>query len=504
MKRISLLLMAAGLLAPMAANAFTIKDASGSVIYDSNKTNVIEDINENATELSIVLGDNEVFPSGNLPNLYTRYTQSDWGDRYELKDAPKIFRQFFTKLNKVTITGDGNIGGVISTDAFNDLKTLETVVVEKASKISERSFYNDFNIKDVYVNSDRKIECAKTAFAFETTDAQTDPNKLDKAATLHVTTSSENLAYYYSNIRALYNNYEFDHVALLNNRNNSSNGWQEFVKFGNSETQTIINDDDVAQDALRTWSSNTTTMIPSYMSVFVVECDGKSYSLKRLALDKVTKDGDAIHTYYILPPKNAVVLFNQKDAIIKLYRADSKGVSLPYALDDIPVVGLKNNQLIPMCDKDGVQLYTTGTRNGKAYSTYFFGNSENTTRAQYFKETYGNNKSFYGFFKAKNYVCHKNNIAYLEVPTTINANQYLGFVSLDCQMKSDATLAQNFHAKDGGILFSAWDDESETTGISDVETAVKADNNFYTLTGVKVANPSKGIFIHNGKKVVIK
>lgn len=496
--------MAAGLLAPMAANAFTIKDASGSVIYDSNKTNVIEDINENATELSIVLGDNEVFPSGNLPRLFTKYTQSDWGDRYELKDAPKIFRQFFTKLKKLTITGNGNIGGVIKTDAFSDMKSLETVVVEKASKIETRTFSQDTNIKDVYVNSDRKINCAHKAFDFMTTDGQTSVANLKNAAALHVTTLPENLDHYLGNTPLVLD--EADHDALLYNRKraeNVDNGWWDFVNVSKAtETQTIIDDDDVAKDALRTWSSTTTTMIPSYMSVFVVETDGKAYSLKRAKLEKVT-NGDEYHDYHVLPPMKAVILFNQKNAVIKLYRADEKGVSLPYALDDIPVVGFENNQLIPMCDKDGVQLYTSGTRNGVAYSTYFFGNSENTTRAQYFKETYGNNKSFYGFFKAKNYVCHKNNVAYMEVPTSINANQYLGFVSLDCQLKADA-LAENFHGKDGSILFGAWDDESETTGISDVETAVKADNNFYTLTGVKVANPSKGIFIHNGKKVVIK
>lgn len=53
--------------------------------------------------------------------------------------------------------------------------------------------------------------------------------------------------------------------------------------------------------------------------------------------------------------------------------------------------------------------------------------------------------------------------------------------------------AANFFALDGS-----------TTAIKNVETAQTADNAYYTLQGVKVERPAKGIYIKNGKKVVIK
>ena len=44
----------------------------------------------------------------------------------------------------------------------------------------------------------------------------------------------------------------------------------------------------------------------------------------------------------------------------------------------------------------------------------------------------------------------------------------------------------------------------ETTGINEVNAATKADGAYYTLQGVKTSKAAKGIYIHNGKKVVIK
>ena len=45
----------------------------------------------------------------------------------------------------------------------------------------------------------------------------------------------------------------------------------------------------------------------------------------------------------------------------------------------------------------------------------------------------------------------------------------------------------------------------ETTGISEAAAAKAIDNGaFYTLQGVRVAKPAKGLYIHNGKKVLVK
>jgi len=43
-----------------------------------------------------------------------------------------------------------------------------------------------------------------------------------------------------------------------------------------------------------------------------------------------------------------------------------------------------------------------------------------------------------------------------------------------------------------------------TTGIHAIGSDAKKDNNFYTLQGVRVDHPTKGIYIQNGKKIIIK
>ena len=58
--------------------------------------------------------------------------------------------------------------------------------------------------------------------------------------------------------------------------------------------------------------------------------------------------------------------------------------------------------------------------------------------------------------------------------------------------KSTAGEAAKFFGLDG-----------EATGINSVKTA-KADGAYYTLEGVKTTKPVKGLYIHNGKKIVVK
>lgn len=47
-------------------------------------------------------------------------------------------------------------------------------------------------------------------------------------------------------------------------------------------------------------------------------------------------------------------------------------------------------------------------------------------------------------------------------------------------------------------------DVEEVSGISNVSAEVVEDGSYYTLQGVKVAQPNKGIYIKNGKKIIIK
>ena len=54
----------------------------------------------------------------------------------------------------------------------------------------------------------------------------------------------------------------------------------------------------------------------------------------------------------------------------------------------------------------------------------------------------------------------------------------------------------------GARDFLGFDDD--TTGIESVEQAAKVDNQYFNLAGQRVAQPTKGLYIVNGKKVIIK
>ena len=53
-----------------------------------------------------------------------------------------------------------------------------------------------------------------------------------------------------------------------------------------------------------------------------------------------------------------------------------------------------------------------------------------------------------------------------------------------------------------GYVFDVapWDD---VTAIQEVKTQVVSDDAYYTLQGMKVKNPTKGLYIHHGKKIMI-
>lgn len=134
------------------------------------------------------------------------------------------------------------------------------------------------------------------------------------------------------------------------------------------------------------------------------------------------------------------------------------------------------------------------------YRYYGLGNYHNTN---YYKE----NKvgaDYIGFFRlTPNGRCGANK-AYLRMPASAEVEGGLfGFIDYNSQFigpkdENDASLAK---------MMIVFDDEEVggVTEIKNVETVkTHHDNAYYTLQGIKVLNPTKGIYIHNGKKIVIK
>lgn len=83
-----------------------------------------------------------------------------------------------------------------------------------------------------------------------------------------------------------------------------------------------------------------------------------------------------------------------------------------------------------------------------------------------------------------------------ETPKTISANR--AYLTLDNSLVVDETEA----AARG---YARFDISGGVTGIENVKGTVKAEDDvIYNLNGVRVTNPSKGVYVKNGKKLIIK
>jgi len=82
-------------------------------------------------------------------------------------------------------------------------------------------------------------------------------------------------------------------------------------------------------------------------------------------------------------------------------------------------------------------------------------------------------------------------------------NDDLGFFKLTNSVNATADMAYLQTSEDISNAKVVFGFDEEATGIESIENT-KADNAIYNLNGVRVDNPTKGIFIQNGKKVIIK
>lgn len=134
------------------------------------------------------------------------------------------------------------------------------------------------------------------------------------------------------------------------------------------------------------------------------------------------------------------------------------------------------------------------------YRYYGLGNYHST---KYYNE-HKEGDDYIGFFRLTPDGRSGANKAYLRMPASekVEGGKF-GFIDYNSQFigpkdENDDSLAK---------MMIVFDDEEEggVTEIKNVETVKPHHNNaYYTLQGIKVLNPAKGIYIHNGKKIVIK
>lgn len=120
---------------------------------------------------------------------------------------------------------------------------------------------------------------------------------------------------------------------------------------------------------------------------------------------------------------------------------------------------------------------------------------------------------YLGFFRLTSKGKSLANRAYLSIPANAKVGNGVGatygYLDFNGQL-----LENQYHEQYEGespakfanmaMVFDDLIEGNETTGIKELETDVLNDNKYYNLQGVEVAYPVKGIYIHNGKKVIVK
>lgn len=165
----------------------------------------------------------------------------------------------------------------------------------------------------------------------------------------------------------------------------------------------------------------------------------------------------------------------------------------------VPTVTAKNDLGNAKVDESGKVIYRYFGL-GNYYRTNYHTSLGNTdTQSDYI-----------GFFRLTANGKFGANKAYLSIPANAEVGNAVGatygYIDYNGQLlgnKYDDSAIPASLAK-MALVFDDFVEGNETTGINELKTEVLNDNKYYNLQGIEVAYPVKGIYIHNGKKVIVK
>ena len=144
--------------------------------------------------------------------------------------------------------------------------------------------------------------------------------------------------------------------------------------------------------------------------------------------------------------------------------------------------------------------------NGKILHRYFgLGNFHST---KYYQDNQ-TGKDYIGFFRLTQDGRSGANKAYLSIPANKTVDSGVGatygYIDYNGQFLGNGTDddPNNPSLAKMTVIFDDEDNGGTTTAVSEVKMdTADADASFYTLQGVKVSRPVKGVYIHNGKKFI--
>ena len=135
----------------------------------------------------------------------------------------------------------------------------------------------------------------------------------------------------------------------------------------------------------------------------------------------------------------------------------------------------------------------------------FFGLA-NFHSTNYYKQ-YQTGDDYIGFFRLTQNGRSDANKAYLSIPANTVVDEGVGakfgYIDFNGQFLGNETDQNNQSLAKMAIVFDDEDDGGSTTSITEVKpNSTDGNASYYTLQGVKVSRPVKGVYIHNGKKFI--
>lgn len=255
---------------------------------------------------------------------------------------------------------------------------------------------------------------------------------------------------------------------------------------------------------LRTWSAIKTWKISNQVDVFVVNNVAEDESAVKLTLKNINKPDDT-GNYHIIPANTGVILAT-KSAASEIAGAhfvarqnytsynklvipmEENGSEYVYEGTDNRLLPIYYSKVIPASDENNFN--------------YFFAyyNARIATKDE---KKYGASDYLLGFWISKGSKPYPGNSSYLPIAKEKAATMNRLGTSYD-DFASDATGGSA--KKVPGIIFD-FANVGGTTGINEVvnQNSKLNDGKYYTLSGQQVEKPTAGgIYIHNGRKFVVK
>lgn len=169
-----------------------------------------------------------------------------------------------------------------------------------------------------------------------------------------------------------------------------------------------------------------------------------------------------------------------------------------------------NNYLVPTVTANNNLGNAQVDESGKVIYRYFgLGNYYRTNYHRSLGDA-DTQPDYIGFFRFTADGKSGANKAYLSIPANAEVGDAVGatygYIDYNGQLLDnkydDGTLPESL-AKIA-LVFDDLVDGNEVTGIKELETEDLNNDKYYNLQGIEVAHPVKGVYIHNGKKVIVK